>query len=193
MIDHPISQDVQLITLLIRGDRVAYTTIYNKYWAEMYSHAYRMLKDQELAKDVVQDVFSQLWLKAAQLNPNSKLSGMLYLAIRNKIFNLIAHNKVQQHYLSSIAAFMEQSESSTNLLDEKEILATVEREIANLPPKMRLVFELSRKQNLSHKEIAEKLNISDQTVKKQIQNALKILKPKLGHLGLNIAVLIFCR
>jgi RNA polymerase sigma-70 factor (ECF subfamily) len=58
----------------------------------------------------------------------------------------------------------------------------IEKEIAALPPKMREVFELSRKANLNYREISEKLNISDNTVKKQMSNALKILRSRLGVL-----------
>ncbi|MNI91450.1 RNA polymerase sigma factor [compost metagenome] len=67
-------------------------------------------------------------------------------------------------------------------------------EIAKLPAKMREVFELSRLEDLSHREIAERLNISESTVKKQVQNALKILKARLSHYNsLGIMLLIFLR
>ena len=185
--------DQELTVLLKQGDQLAFTEIYNRYWAEMYYHAFRMLKDEESAKDVVQDTFSNLWLKSASLNTDTKLSGHLYIAVRNKVFNLIAQSKVRNDYLSSVAAFITDVASDTSLLDEKELLAIVEAEIKNLPPKMREIFELSRKENLSHKEIAEKLGISDQTVKKQIQNALKVIKPKIRAVEVGFFVMLFLR
>ena len=185
--------DQELTVLLKQGDQLAFTEIYNRYWAEMYYHAFRMLKDEESAKDVVQDIFSNLWSKSGSLHEEIKLSGHLYIAVRNKIFNLIAKNKVRNDYLSSIAAYVTEVANDASLLDEKELLALVEAEIQNLPPKMREIFELSRKENLSHKEIAEKLNISDQTVKKQIQNALKILKPKIRTVEVGFFLLLFVR
>lgn len=185
--------DQELTVLLKQGDRLAFTEAYNRYWAEMYYHAFRLLKDEENAKDVVQDIFSNLWLKSASLNEEAKLSGHLYIAVRNKVFNLIAQKKVRNDYLSSVAAFFSDTVNDASLLDEREILAAVEAEIQNLPPKMKEIFELSRKENLSHREIAEKLNISDQTVKKQVQNALKILKPKIRALEAGFFVLLFMR
>lgn len=185
--------DQELTVLLKQGDRLAFTEVYNRYWAEMYYHAFRLLKDEENAKDVVQDIFSNLWLKSASLKAEAKLSGHLYIAVRNKVFNLIAQKKVRNDYLSSVAAFFSDTVNDASLLDEKEILAAVEAEIQNLPPKMKEIFELSRKENLSHKEIAEKLNISDQTVKKQVQNALKILKPKIRAMEAGLFVLLFLR
>ena len=67
----------------------------------------------------------------------------------------------------------------------------IESEIQNLPPKMRRIFELSRQEELSHQEIAQKLDISYQTVKKQVQNALKIIKPKIDHLVFWLSFCLF--
>lgn len=185
--------DEELTLLLKQGDQVAFTEIYNRYWAEMYYHTFRMLKDEDSSKDVVQDVFSTLWLKSASLNISTKLSGHLYISVRNKVLNLIAQDKVRNDYLSAVAAFITQSTNDSLLFDEREILDLVEAEILNLPPRMREIFEMSRKDNLSHKEIAKKLNISDQTVKKQVQNALKIIKNKVPILQTGVFALLFLR
>ena len=185
--------DHELTVLLKQEDRLAFTEIYNRYWAEMYYHAFKILKDEEGAKDVVQDIFSNLWLKSSALHADTKLSGHLYITVRNKVFNLIAQNKVRSDYLTSIAAYMTEEVAESSLLDEKELMELVEAEIRNLPPKMREIFELSRKEGLSHKEIAKKLGLSDQTVKKQIQNALKVLKPKIRVVEAGFFVLLFMR
>jgi RNA polymerase sigma-70 factor (family 1) len=185
--------DEKLTVLLKQGDQTAFTEIYNRYWAEMYYHTFRMLKDEDTSKDVVQDVFSTLWLKSSELNVSTKLSGNLYISVRNKVLNLVAQNKVRSDYLSSVAAFVSQTTNDASLYDDREILELVEAEIRNLPSRMREIFELSRKDNLSHKEIAERLNLSDQTVKKQVQNALKIIKNKMPMLESGIFVLFFMR
>jgi RNA polymerase sigma-70 factor (family 1) len=185
--------DEELTVLLKQEDQIAFTEIYNRYWAEMYYHTFRMLKDEDSSKDVVQDVFSTLWLRSSSLNVDTKLSGHLYISVRNKVLNLVAQNKVRNDYLSSVAAFVTQSTNESTLFDEREILEIVEAEIRNLPPKMREIFEMSRKENLSHKEIAEKLNISPQTVKKQVQNALKIIKNKVPLLGSGVLVMFLMR
>jgi RNA polymerase sigma factor (sigma-70 family) len=149
--------DEELTVLLKQGDQIAFTEIYNRYWAEMYYHTFRMLKDEDSSKDVVQDVFSTLWLKSSSVNVNTKLSGHLYISVRNKVLNLVAQNKVRNDYLSSVASFITHTTNDSLLFDEREILEIVEAEIRNLPPRMREIFELSRKDNLSHKEIAEML------------------------------------
>lgn len=186
-------KDEELTVLLKQGDQLAFTEIYNRYWAEMYYHTFRMLKDEDSSKDVVQDVFSTLWLKSSALNINIKLSGHLYISVRNKVLNLIAQDKVRNDYLSAVATFVTESTNEASLFDERQILEIVEAEIRNLPPKMREIFELSRKDNLSHKEIAERLNLSDQTVKKQVHNALKIIKNKIPVVESGIFILFFLR
>ncbi|MGK6353187.1 RNA polymerase sigma factor [Parapedobacter sp. DT-150] len=184
--------DRELVAQLKSGDQAAFTEIYDRYWSPMYIHVYKMLRSRDDAMDVLQDMFSALWLKAADINPETKLSGHLYLSARNRVFNFIQQNKVKNDYLGSVAAYMTEAGTETmDALDQRDMAEAVEAEIANLPPRMREVFELSRKHNLTHKEIAEHLNISEQTVRKQVQNALRILKPKLHAIGAGIAILIF--
>jgi len=186
--------DQELTDLLKSGDQEAFTTIYNKYWALIYAHVFKMLRDEDEAKDVVQEVFGNLWIKAGAIKNNSNISGLLYTAARNRVFDLMERNKVRSDYLGEIAQFITEAEHvQMDTIDEGRILEILQREIEKLPPKMREIFELSRKEDLSHKEIAGKLNISEQTVKKQVHNALKVIKPKLNDLGISITVLMLMR
>jgi len=186
--------DTELTALLKEADRNAFTEIYNRNWKLIYAHVYKMLRDEDDAKDVVQEVFGNLWIKAASLKHTNNISGFLYTAARNKVFDLIEKNKVRSDYLGEIASFVSDSSiEKIDTIDEQRILEILERELQKLPPKMKEIFELSRKENLSHKEIAAKLDISEQTVKKQVHNALKVIKPKLNDMGISIAVLILLR
>ncbi|EDM34880.1 putative ECF-type RNA polymerase sigma factor [Pedobacter sp. BAL39] len=192
--DYSNLADTELTALLKEADEQAFTEIYNRNWKLIYAHVYKMLRDEDEAKDVVQEVFGNLWIKAASLKNTLNISGYLYTAARNKVFDLIEKNKVRSDYLGEIASFVSDPlNEKVDHIDEKRIMEILEREIQKLPPKMKEIFELSRKENLSHKEIAGKLNISEQTVKKQVQNALKVIKPKLNDMGISIAVLILLR
>ena len=173
--------DEQLIELIRSNDQAAYAEIYNRFKGVLYIHAYRLLQDKEEAKDTVHEIFARLWTKREQLHLTIGLSAYLYAAVRNRIFDLIARKKVESEYLSSLQAFIRQDDFITDhLIREKELVAMIGREIAALPPKMREVFELSRKANLTHQQIAKQLDVSEQTVKKQVNNALKTLRLKLG-------------
>ncbi|WP_316810744.1 RNA polymerase sigma-70 factor [Pedobacter heparinus] len=175
--------DHDLVELLKSADDNAYEEIYKRYWAILFRHACKILHNEDEAKDVIQDLFTALWTKRRQINLNSSLSSYLYSATRYKIFDLIDKHKVRSQYLASLESFIHEGQcSSEDGIREKQLAVLIEKEIAGLPVKMREVFELSRKSNLSHKEIAKKMGISDQTVKKQIYNAIKILRPKFGLL-----------
>src|SRR5690606_40025456 len=97
-----------------------------------------MLKDEEEAKDSVQEVFSNLWLKADQLKSNQNLAGLLYRSSRNHVFNLIEKNQVRQNHIQSMMSFVNTVDPNTvDQIDEKQLQTIIELEIAKLPPKMR--------------------------------------------------------
>ncbi|MGH2624180.1 MAG: sigma-70 family RNA polymerase sigma factor, partial [Sphingobacterium sp.] len=102
---------------------------------------------------------------------------------RNKILNIIAHKKVLAAHEASLQLFLDSKPVPTDYQTrDKQLALLIESEIQSLPKKMKEIFILSRKEHLSHKEISEKLNISEKTVKNQVNNALKILRSKFGLL-----------
>lgn len=195
MIDCAELSDEELIALLRGGDQAAFAVIYNRYWRMMYAHIYKMLRDEDEAKDVLQDVFSNLWIHYATFPENGNLPAYLYVAVRNKVLNLIRSQKYRDDYLSSLVAFADEMSNETlDALNERDLREAIEREIQNLPPRMRQVFEMSRKEDLSHKEIAERLGTSDETVKKQINKSIKAIKLGLKDAGAAaLPLLLFLR
>ena len=175
--------DQELAGLLKSGNQLVFAEIYNRYKAALYLHAYRMIQNKEDAKDVVQELFAAIWTNHEKLVIKTTLSAYLYGAVRNRILDIIAHQKIILKYTDTLQAFLEAGESVTDdQIREKELSTIIETEISLMPPKMREVFELSRQQDLSHKQIATKLNISDKTVKKQVSKAIKILRLKINLL-----------
>lgn len=184
MPDYNNCTDNELAALLINGDQRAYTQLYNRFKGILYVHAYRILQDKEDAKDIVQELFTVLWVKRDSLTLKTGIASYLYAAVRNRVFDKISSKKVESRYFESLKDFsLEEGYSTDSVVQEKELSALIEKEIAALPDKMRQIFELSRKNNLSHKEIATQLILSDKTVKKQVNNALRILRLKLGSLN----------
>jgi RNA polymerase sigma-70 factor (ECF subfamily) len=183
--------DQTLLTLLRQGDKDAYTVIYDRYKNLLYNHAYKKLGDPEEVKDVLQELFTNLWNKRVDIPVAMNLSGYLYAGIRNRILNLLSHKEVENKYLTSIQQYTQEGDYSTDLvIREKEMADLIQKQIDQLPPKMREVFLLSRKENLSHHEIAEQLSISEQTVAKQVTNALRILRVRLGSFFLLLLLLL---
>jgi RNA polymerase sigma-70 factor (ECF subfamily) len=183
--------DQTLLTLLKQSDKDAYTVIYDRYKNLLYNHAYKKLGNPEEVKDVLQELFTNLWNKRADIPVAINLSAYLYAGIRNRVLNLLSHKEVENKYLSSIQRFTPQEDHSTDLaIREKELADLIQKEIDQLPPRMREVFLLSRKENLSHQEIAGQLSISEQTVAKQVTNALRILRLRLGSLFILLLLML---
>ena len=176
-----IYEDIELIHLIKADNHVAFFELYERYKAVLYLHAKRMLDDEDETKDVIQEIFTALWDKRASLLITTSVKSYLYTAVRNKVLNLLTHRKFEINYLNSLQKVIDLTENEVEgQIREKQLILMIEKEIELLPAKMREVFELSRKQHLSHKEIAAKLSISDKTVKKQINNAIKILRQKIN-------------
>lgn len=173
--------DNELTVLLKQGDGYAYSEIFERYKTILYKHAFRLLNDEDEANDVIQDVFLSIWQKKDALNLKTSLSAYLYGSVRNRIFDMISHQKVVAKYADSIRAYFEAGQYITDeQVRARELAAIIEKEIAALPPKMRMVFELSRREELSYKNIGAQLNISEKTVKQQVHNAVKILRLKIN-------------
>ncbi len=169
--------DQALLESLRHGDEGAFAEIYGRYWEVLFRHALRILQDEAQAQDAVQDVFMAVWQKHADLDSGGKLSAYLYKSLRNRIFDLLDRSKVKEAYLAKVAELGEGGAWSVDeRIREKELTEAIERELDGMPAGMRLVFQLSRNEDLSYKEIAERLQISENTVKVQVSRALRILR-----------------
>jgi RNA polymerase sigma-70 factor (family 1) len=184
--------DSELLDLLKSGSQAAYTEVYDRYQGLLYIYACKITREENEAADIVQEVFIYLWDKRAQTHFRASLASYLYSAVRYKFFNLLDHKKVRADYAASLQEFMNEGYAETDyVVREKDLARLIEKEIALLPTKMREVFELSRKAHLSHKQIAEKLGLSEKTVKNQVNNALKELRVKLGLFSFLIFLIKF--
>jgi RNA polymerase sigma-70 factor (family 1) len=181
MLEYNRISDNELINLLKGSDHSAFNEIYQRYFYLIFTHAYKKLRNEEQAKDIVQDVFASLWFKRETNIPTSNLAGYLYTAVRNKIFDLFAHQQVQSKYMDSLNDYMDThvSTPADYRIRENELQHYINKEIEALPKKMREVFELSKKDNLSNREIANQLNTTESNVSQHVNNALRILKAKL--------------
>jgi RNA polymerase sigma-70 factor (family 1) len=180
MTDYNLCTEEALLSLLKVSDESAFEQIYLRYDSLLYSYAYRKLQNKQEAQDVVQEVFITLWNVRENFQVKSTLSGYLYKSVLNKIFNIFKHQNIIQKYIDSGDHFIEKDTVDTDyLIREKEISVLIEKEIAAMPPRMREIYELKRKEYLSTKEISEKLQIAETTVSTQIKRALKLLRVKL--------------
>ncbi|WP_285008293.1 RNA polymerase sigma factor [Pedobacter faecalis] len=173
----------ELVALLRQGNHSAYLEIYDRFKSPLQQHAYKKLGNAQDVEDVIQELFTELWHKREALHLTTGLPGYLFRAVRNRSLNLIYKRRKEHHYLDSLEEFISEGNYLIDLqIREAEFAAQIQKEIDALPPRMRQVFDLSRNQGLSHKQIAAQLGTSETTVAKQMTNVLKVLRQKLGKL-----------
>ncbi|HWV72851.1 MAG TPA: RNA polymerase sigma-70 factor [Pseudosphingobacterium sp.] len=170
-----------LLLQLQQGDEKAFEVLYHRYKGLLYTHAYKKLSDREEVRDIIHEIFSGIWEKRETLNVTTSFSAYLYQAVRFKVIDRLSKGRSAKTYLDSLENFAQTFTATTDhRLRENMLRDLIEKEINNLPTKMRQVFELSRKEGLSHKEIAELLSISEEGVRSHIKHALRILRLKVG-------------
>jgi RNA polymerase sigma-70 factor (family 1) len=168
--------DAKLLDLLKLDDRKAFDMLYKKYSAKLYYAAYNLFRDKDVCEDLVQELFIDLWTKRNQLNINS-LEWYLKVAIKNRVLMYLRTKKVTLD-VSAIELLTEKYSADSQLL-QRDISRVLDNNVALLPKKCREIFTLSRKDYLSNKEIASRLNISIKTVENQITIALRYLRSGL--------------
>ncbi len=173
--------DRELLLLLQDDSHAAFTEMYNRFKGVLIIHAYNKLNNRDEAKDIVQELFATIWNNRRHLQVNESLSSYLYVSIRNRVINYIGKKKSESTYLGTLNEVVNIDSSPTDyLIREHQLTKRIELAVDQLPAKMREIFIMSRRYNMSHREIAEELEIAETTVKKQVANALKILRTKLG-------------
>jgi RNA polymerase sigma-70 factor (family 1) len=181
MTDYSRHSDYELSSLLKEGDHTAFEEIFKRYNKLLFLYAFKKLQDRELAKDLVQDVFTWLWDNFKDYNIKTTLSGYLYKTVLNKVFDIFKHNAIISKYVDSGDYYINIDNAQTDyLIREKDIALLVEQEIASMPNRMREIFELKHKQFYTTKEIAGQLELSEHTVSTQLKRALKHLRVRLG-------------
>jgi RNA polymerase sigma-19 factor, ECF subfamily len=182
--------------------------LFQKFQPMLVSFAYNYLKSGEDAKGIVQEVFISVWNNRENLRLDGNLKSYLFTATRNKCLNFLEKRRIKTVSLDAPRPGSEQSlenffiANQTGAEEEMELAelkAVIFDEVRKLPVKCREIFILSRQEELSHKEIADKLQISTKTIENQIGIALKRIRKRLsnyeqqeqsGMLFLNLAILI---
>jgi RNA polymerase sigma-70 factor (ECF subfamily) len=170
-----ITDDTLLLRLLERGCKAAFNELYNKYREKAYSDAYRRLKNAEDAKDIVQEVFIQIWMNRERVHKEN-VPAYLHVAIRNKVIKYISKQKLTRSFCDVLTYILQNDSQADGKLLWKEALITYETLLSSLPPKRQVIFRLHFQENLSTKEISTQLGISRKTVQNQLAKAIESIK-----------------
>lgn len=173
-------QDEELIELLRKdGDR-AMELLFQRYYAYLCRSAYRVLADSVLVEDLVQEVFYELWKRRGDLRITTSLKAYLRRATVNKTLNYIRDHRKVRFEQEEEVTLSAQRPGAAQRLEAAELQQLIDRSIDALPERCRIVFILSRFEDMTYKEIAGQLGISEKTVENQISKALRLLREALG-------------
>ncbi|MEI3459739.1 MAG: RNA polymerase sigma-70 factor [Bacteroides cellulosilyticus] len=191
------SEERSLILRLIGGDEDAFCELYATYKNRLIYFAMRFLKSREYAEDVFQDAFTVVWQSRRFINPDASFSSYLYTIMRNRILNQLRNaaneEKLKESILSQALDYTEDTKREVMLNDLKSLISHA---LQQLTPRQREIFEMSREAQLSHKEIADKLGISVNTVQEHISISLKLIRTYLikysGSEYVDLLLLLIC-
>ncbi len=170
----PVFTDQELLEKLRQDDADAFENIYKKYFSRLYAHAYKLLKDKDACKDIIQEIFSQLWFKR-HTQEIKALDAYLYAATRFQVFKIIRSNRSYEN-LFDVEDELPACRNTESVINEKEMALTLFNGVAQLPEKCRTIFYMSRMEYLSNKDIALKLSIAPKTVENQLTIAFRKLR-----------------
>ena len=170
--------DIELLLSLKNGERSAFEEIFNRYWSSLFDAAYKRLKNKDQCKDIIQDVFADLWIRREKVRIEN-LEAYLHTAIRFQIFKLAARNKISPVFIELFESIASSPYHPDWALEEKELEELAQTWIDSLPEKRRIIFLLHFRENLSTKEIAEQLGITQKTVQNQLGTTSRDFKDQV--------------
>lgn len=183
--------DTELFHRIQKGDEKAFTIAYELYNKLIYVLSYRYLMDEERAKDVVQYVFVKLWEYRAELNIGISLKNFLFTMAKNYILNLIRNENTALEKQYEIAQqVLGYEDDLVEKLERREQMSLFYQAIAKLPEQKKRICVMKIREEMSNKEIAERLNVSINTVKTHYAEALKLLRRELLKLLMIIIILM---
>ena len=162
-----------LIQSLVDGDESAFKLIFKNYKNRLYCFSLRFTKSEELAEEIVQDVFLKIWLNRKKINPDKSFSAYLFKISKNLCLNFLKKAQLDLLIKKELIANVERADNYTDnfvMSCENELL--LEKAIRRLPHQQQIVFVMCRIDGLSHKEIAEKLHLSKGTIKNYMMLAV---------------------
>ena len=169
------------------GDAAAFSLLYDLYWLKVYNFARLYITSSSVISEVVQDVFVKVWESKEFLDITKNFDGLLFMITRNIIFNYSRRHFNELNFKMTVLKGLENSYDIEEELHAKDLRIYIERLVNELPPRQKEVFYLSRHEQLSYKEIAERLDITPKTVERHINEAFKYLKKNIYFLQLFLA------
>ena len=179
-----------LVKALKEGNQLAFSIVYKTYAAQTFSLAFKYLLNKELAEDAVQNLFLKLWLKKEEIDETKPINRYLFTMLKNDLLNTLRDSKKNIYLLEDcLSMVLELEDNSQNENLKQEQMNIIQQALEQLSPQRRKVFEKKVSGKYSNQEIADKLNLSINTIKFQYSQSLKQIRATVGELSL---LLLYC-
>lgn len=190
-IDQPQNPEYELLSRLRKGEMESFREVYNLYRKKVYLYAYKIAKSEDIAEDISQEVFIRIWEKREQINLEMNFEAYIKKITLNHVLNHLKKVSRERQLQEQVFLYIDQIRNGTEEgIYEKELIRVYHEAIEELPPQKKIIYKLSRNEELTHDEIAAKLNISKNTVKNHMVEATKFIRSSVNRHGSIICFLI---
>ena len=183
-----LANDTLLLQQVKGGSKKAFNALFEKYWESAFSDAYKRLKKYDNAKDIVQEIFTHIWINRETLHIEN-LPAYLNIAIRNKVIKFVAKQKLIHPFFDILDNIPEKNSQTDADLLWKEFFKSYEALMKSLPPKRQVIFRLHYLEDLPTKVISMQLGVTRKTVQNQLGKAIETLKVSLLRI-LTVSVIL---
>jgi len=185
--------DNNLVALLQKGDEHAFKLLFKKYGVRLYQFSLKYLKDKGDAEDLLNDVFLNIWKNRQSLKTNSSFQSYLFTIAYNNIRKRFIKKSREEKYIRIFTdEYLVNDSQKEDQLDYNFIVKMIDETIEMLPPRRKEIFILSYKDELKNREIAERLNLSENFVRKQLSIARKFIVEKMKEKNRLGGILLLC-
>ncbi|MBT1709204.1 sigma-70 family RNA polymerase sigma factor [Fulvivirgaceae bacterium PWU5] len=185
-----------MLRRMAKGDEEAFRQIYDLYWDVIYHFIRKKVGSKQFAEDVAQEIFTSLWARRTEFTDVQNLKHYLAMWSRNHALRLLkriaSETQAQREYTFTLDRGAPDINSDEILYEEKRYKDTLHGAVNALTPRQQEVFRLAKVEGLSHKEIAERLNITPFSVKKHVYDAMLLIRERFrGHIAYLALLLIY--
>lgn len=187
-----VTDERELVLRLIRGDQQAFCALYSLYKERLIYFAMKFIKSPEFAEDIFHDSFVAVWQTRQFIDPDKPFRTYIYTIVRNRLLNIIRNIDMEDRAKAYIAATsIDRFSETESRVRADELHNMIQQAKKRLTPRQKTIFEMSREQNMTNSEIAQRLQISLATVNDHISNALKIIRQFIERSDINAGCVDF--
>ena len=175
-----VQNETELLAAVSVGDFKAFGDLYEKYHRILYFFALNLSKNSYDAEELVQSVFVSIWETRQNIDPERPFNAYLFSITRHRFYNMLRKRITENCYIDYLLHQDHQADNNfEKQMEDNEINEIIQKLLQQVPNRRQEIFRMSRDENLSYKQIAEKLQISENTVDSQIRNVLNFLRKEL--------------